>query len=119
MLLLGHGLRVDSHRSVERFAQDVGMTAVPTRLGKQVDEDVEQGHLGVLPPAHATGGVQGEIAHSRVAVVPHSAVAATHGLTPLRRRSVLRFRWSELGSVRPAGQWVSRPRLIHPMQGAD
>ena len=75
MPLLGHVLRVGSYRSVERFAQDVGVAGVPTGLGEQVDEDVEQGHLGVLPPGHAARGVEGEGLHRRVAVVPHPSVA--------------------------------------------
>ena len=33
------------------FAKDVGVAGVPTGLGKQVDQDIEQCHLRVRPPA--------------------------------------------------------------------
>ena len=49
-----HAFRVGSHRSVELFAKDVGVARVPTGLGKQMNEDVELGHLGVLPPGRET-----------------------------------------------------------------
>ena len=74
MTLHSHALLVGSDRSVEPFTQDVGVASVPTGLGKEMDEDVEQGHLGVLPPGHAAGGIESEGGHRRVAVVPHASV---------------------------------------------
>jgi len=91
--LYGHARRVGSHRSVELFAQDVGVAGVPTGLGKQMNEDVEQGHLGVLPPGHAARGIEGEGVHRRVAVVPHASVAADDVAAGL----VLR-RWQQIAS---------------------
>ena len=54
------GITRGSDRTVEPFTQDVGVASVPTGLGKKVDEDVEQGHLGVLPPGHAAGGIESQ-----------------------------------------------------------
>ena len=42
-------------RSVDLFAEDVGVAGVPAGLGKHVDQDVEQFHLGVRPPLHVAG----------------------------------------------------------------
>ena len=64
MPLLGHVLRVGSYRSVERFAQDVGVAGVPTGLGEQVDEDVEQGHFGVVPRLWGSG--RADLLHAAV-----------------------------------------------------
>lgn len=55
MLLLRRGIGVGSDRSIERFPEDVGLAGVPTHLSKQVDEDVEQGSLDVLPAHRGRG----------------------------------------------------------------
>jgi hypothetical protein len=75
VLLQGHAFRVRSHRAVKLFAQDVGVAGVPAGLGKDVDQDVEEFHVGAWPPRHVAGGVDGEGIDRRVAVVPHSPVS--------------------------------------------
>ncbi len=74
MPLYRHVLRVDSHRSIELLTQNVGVSSVPTRLSKQVDQDVEQGHLGVLPPGHPTHGIKCERVDRRIPVLPDASV---------------------------------------------
>jgi hypothetical protein len=74
VLLFGHAL--GSHRPVEFFTQDVGVAGVPTGFGEHVDEEVEEGHFGVLPPGHPARRIEREGGHRRVAVVPYARVAA-------------------------------------------
>ena len=55
---------------VELFTQDVGVTGVAIGLGKQVNEDVEQLHVGPRPPRHMAGSIDVEGFDRGVGVFP-------------------------------------------------
>lgn len=76
-------MRVGSDRAVELLTQDVGMSGMPVGLADDVDQDVEQLHVGARPPRHVAGIVDSQRADRRVRVLPYAPVETGDLLTGL------------------------------------
>jgi hypothetical protein len=71
------------------------VAGVSTGLGQQMNEDIEQGHLGAVPPGHPAGRIEGEGVHRRVAVVTVHDVPLPAGSGRMAHRDLVPLTDSE------------------------
>jgi len=55
-----HEPRRGSCLAIKLFAQDIGVSGVPTGLGEHMNQDVEQLHVRAWPPRHVASGADVE-----------------------------------------------------------
>lgn len=60
--------------AVELLPQDVNVTGMPSGLLKNVDHDAKQLNVGLWPPRHVTGRVDGKRSDRRVRMPPNTLV---------------------------------------------
>lgn len=70
-------------RPVDQLADDVRVTGVTLRFGRDVHQDLEQRDRRVSPPRHAADRVQRELADGRVRDVPSRSTAGDDVLAGL------------------------------------